>query len=153
VDAVADAILAPQPGDSREPRDAEAYLIDGFAERNGLILDPGDHRFPDGTLVRLDGFSADPPVLVEAWAHLGPPKSAQKHKVMTDALKLVWAEAVILPGARKVLVLADDAAARHFLSGTWMAAALRHLAIEVEVVPLPDHIAERVRAAQRRQYR
>ncbi len=142
-----------EPGDSLEQREAERHLLTGFAARHGLTLGRGDRRLPDGTLVRLDAISTDPPVLVEAWAHLGPPKSAQKHKVMTDALKLVWAEAVLLPGARKVLLLADDTAARHFLANTWMAAALRHLGVEVEVVALPDDVAERVRAAQRRQYR
>ncbi len=33
----------------------------------------------------VDGLSWDPPVLMEAWAHIGAPKSAQKAKVMLDA--------------------------------------------------------------------
>ena len=35
---------------------------------------------------------------------------------MTDALKLVWAERAFFPGqpVRKILALADDAAADHF---------------------------------------
>ena len=76
----------------------------------GVVLGPGLLVLPDGTLVVLDAISEDPPVLVEAWAHQGPPKAAQKHKVMTDALKLIWAESVLFPvGARKILALADYA--------------------------------------------
>jgi methylmalonyl-CoA mutase cobalamin-binding subunit len=87
-------------------------------------------------------------------AHQGPPKSAQKAKVMADAFKLVWVERRLFPGgARKIVALADPSAAGHFTDRTWMAAALRDLGIEVLVVELPTDIRAGIRAAQARQVR
>ena len=93
-----------------------------------------------------------PPTLVEAWAHQGRPKSAQKSKVMTDAAKLVWAEAAFFPeGARKILLLSDPIAAGHFRGSSWMAAALVNFGIEVRTVQLPPkHLAAVLRAQERR---
>ena len=129
-------------------------MLAALAAQLGLTLHSGKRKLPDGTHVELDAISDDPPVLVECWSHQGPPKSAQKHKVMTDALKLVWAEAVLFPGgARKILALADGAAAAHFRGASWMAAALVHLGIEVTVVDLPADVREAIRQAQVRQFR
>lgn len=73
---------------------------------------------------------------------------------MTDALKLVWAEAVLFPeGARKIFALADGHAAAHFLGSAWMARALVHLGIEVVVVELPEATQLAIRDAQKRQFR
>lgn len=73
---------------------------------------------------------------------------------MTDALKLVWADSVFFEDrARKVLVLADDAAAAHFRGRSWMAAALTQLGVEVRVVALPEDVRTKIRDAQRRQFR
>ncbi len=108
----------------------------------------------DGAWAELDGHSADPPTLVEVWAHQGLPKSAQKAKVMTDALKLVWVEAAFFPaGAQKILLLSDPAAAAHFRGLSWMAAALRNFGIEVHTVELPAEHREAVRRAQDGQFR
>ncbi|MDP3983876.1 MAG: hypothetical protein Q8Q52_02570, partial [Acidimicrobiia bacterium] len=102
----------------------------------------------------VDGFSASPPVLVEVWAHIGVPKSAQKHKVLADALKLVWIDRRYLASrSRKVILFADAAAAAHFQGRSWMAAALRDLGIELLVEELPQETRQRVLAAQQRQYR
>ena len=57
---------------------------------------------------------------------------------MTDALKPVWAEAVLFPGgAQKILALADEEAAAHFRGASWMSAALVHLGIEVRLSCCP----------------
>jgi acyl carrier protein phosphodiesterase len=106
--------------------------------------------------VAVDGVceSSVPPVLVEVWAHQGLPRPAQKAKVMTDALKLVWIERCLFPaGARKVLAFADDTAADHFRRQTWMSSALHDLGIEVIVVPLPDDLRSQITTAQTRQFR
>ena len=71
---------------------------------------------------------------------------------MTDALKLVWAQAVLF-GARKILVMADGDAASHFRRSSWMAAALRHLGIQIHVVELSESLRKCVREAQARQFR
>jgi len=142
------------PGDSSVQREAEILLIDALGRELGVGLSKNRRKTVHGSVVEFDGLSVDPPILVEAWAHQGKPLSAQKYKVMTEALKLVWAESTFFPdGARKILVLADDAAAAHFRGTSWMAAALLHLGIEVRVVTLPDEIRERIRLAQVRQFR
>ncbi len=70
--------VSPQPGDSAEQRAAEAILLDALAAKLGLTFSHGRRLLPDGTRVELDAICDDPPVLVEAWSHQGPPKSAQK---------------------------------------------------------------------------
>lgn len=142
------------PGDSAEQRVAERVLIETLGAELGVVFVKSRLRTADDATVELDGICEEPPILVEAWAHQGPPRPAQKYKVMTDTLKLIWAESVFFPGgARKILALADDEAAAHFRSGTWMAAAIAHFGIEVRVVPLADELRSRIRGAQQRQFR
>jgi hypothetical protein len=93
-------------------------------------------------------------VLVEAWAHQGPPKSAQRNKILADALKFVHVAAALGRGHRKVLCFSDDEAARPFQSRrSWYAGALRTLDIQVHVVDLSAEWRNRILEAQRRQYR
>jgi hypothetical protein len=64
--------------------------------------------------VTVDVYYESPPVLGEIWVHQGPPKAAQKAKVIADALKLLWLDRTEFQGrARKILALTDEAAARH----------------------------------------
>lgn len=141
-------------GDSTEQRGAEALILAAVAAQLRVELVRGQLTVHEGIRVDVDGLSHDPPVLVEAWAHQGPPKPAQKAKVMTDALKLLWIERRLFPGGtRKVLALADASAASHFTGRTWMAAALRDLGIEVVVVELPADVRAGILAAQVRQFR
>jgi hypothetical protein len=110
--AATDPLLA---SDSRELRDTEILVIQLVAERLGLTLAKQRRVAPSGAVVEFDGLSEDPPVVVEAWAHQGPPRPAQKYKVMTDTLKLVWANQTFFASkARKILALTDTAAAAHF---------------------------------------
>lgn len=85
----------------------------------------------------------------------GPARAAQKHKVMVDALRLAWAASDLYPAgnAQKILALADDEAAAHLVGRSWMKAALEHLGVTVRVVKIPDELRERIRDAQRRQFR
>ncbi len=148
------ADLAAIEGDAPEQRAAELLIVAAVAEILGVPLQKQRLRI-DGAIVELDGYSSEPPVLVEAWAHQGRPRPAQKHKVMTDALKLAWIEREAFPDerARKILALADAEAARHFLGGSWMAAALRSLEISVLVVDLATDVRVGIAQAQVRQYR
>ncbi len=143
-----------EPGDSQEQRAAEAVLLGQLGTRLQLRL--AGHRFgdEDGLRAEVDGFSESPAVLVEVWAHIGVPKSAQKHKVLADALKLVWIDRRYLGGqSRKIILFADAAAVAHFQGRSWMAVALHDLAIELLLEELPADVRERVLAAQQRQYR
>ena len=142
-----------QPGDSSEQRQAERVMIARLAEELGVSLTPKGVPLPDGSRMELDGATENLSILVEAWAHQGPPKSAQKAKVSKDALKLAFAGRVVGTNPHKILLFCDEEAARPFVGRGWEASALREFGIEVLVVALPADMRESVLAAQRRQYR
>jgi hypothetical protein len=128
-----------RPGDSRVQRDAEAVILASLSQALGVALAPRRVHLPGGAYVDVDGASDDPPILVEVWAHQGPPKVAQKHKVLADGLKLLYAAEQLGQGHRRILCLCDPLAAAPFTTArTWYAAALREHRIEVIVVDLPE---------------
>ena len=142
-----------RPGQSGEQREAEQVIIAALAQELGVRLQPARLPLPDGSRMELDGATEDLSILVEAWAHQGPPKAAQKAKVSKDALKLVFAGRVAGTNPRRILLFCCEEAARPFLGRGWEASALREFGVEVLVVALPAGMRERVLAAQRRQYR
>ncbi len=83
----------------------------------------------------------------------GSAKTAQKHKLLTDAFKLIYAARFLPKEARKVLVVADPKAVRHLDGKGWMAQALRANRVEIEVVDLPTETIEALWRAQERQFR
>lgn len=139
-------------GDSSEQRAAEA-MLEQLGRELGVTF--GKHRLAStgGAAVQVDGVCLRPPILVEAFAHQGALRVGQKHKVTNDALKLAWAGATLLPGARKILLFSDQAATTTFRSRSWAAAAITHFGIEVRVVGLPAEIRDSIRRAQERQFR
>lgn len=140
-------------GDSAVQRAVEGVMLAILARELGVTLKGRRFLTKTGARAEVDGVSEEPPVLVEARAHQGPPKSAQKAKVLTDAIKLVWLEQKFLPGARKILLFSDPAAARHFQGRTWAATAIVDFGIEIRVVELPAEQQAAIRAAQVRQFR
>lgn len=152
---VADEPLTQPPGDSAAQRQAEVGIISALGIQLGVTLTPRRIVMADGTRVEVDGVSDDPPVLVEAWAHQGPPRGAQRDKVLADAMKLVLVGSVRSPRSRLILCFADQEAAKPFISParTWYAAALRASQIEVLVVSLTVEVREQIRQAQVRQFR
>lgn len=142
-------------GSSVEQRDAERVMLDLLGARYGWILEPARLTIPSGARVEVDGTTADRAVLVECWAHQGPPKAAQKHKVLADAFKLNWIAVTQDPRPRLILCMSDPQAAAPFVvpARSWAAQALADCGIKVEVVDLPEELRERIRAAQSRQYR
>jgi hypothetical protein len=150
-----DAEVEPVAGDSAEQRAAEEAMLQLLGRELGVTLKKRRLTADGGAWIEVDGFSDQPPVLVEAWAHQGPLKPAQKAKVITDVLRLAWAEATFLPGAKKILLFSDEEAAGRFRPGrnTWSGAAVAHFGVEIRVVTLPDQMRAAVRHAQRRQSR
>lgn len=142
------------PGSSTEQQQAERIILDEAGTRLGTRLGPRKILTPTGVRVEVDGADQDLTVLVEAWAHQGAVKPAQRHKVLSDALKLVWISSTLYPRPRILLCLSDQEAARPFVGErSWAAAALRDLGVEVLIIDLPDHVRARLRQAQHRQYR
>lgn len=142
-------------GDSAEQRGAERVMLDLLGAQLGLELNPAAIAVPSGERVQVDGADASRTVLAECWAHQGPPKSAQKHKVLADAFKLAWIATTIYPRPQLILCLSDPLAAAPFLPGTrtWASRALQDHLIAVRVVTLPDDLRQRLLEAQHRQYR
>jgi hypothetical protein len=125
-----------------------------LADRLGVTLSPRRIPLDDGVRVEIDGADPDLSILAEVWAHHGPPKAAQKAKILADALKLLHVAATLPVAPRLILCLCDHEAARHFTTArSWAAGALRGFAIEVMVVDLPAEDTAAVLAAQRRQFR
>jgi hypothetical protein len=140
------------PGDSREQREAEDVMIRALARQLGVSLTPTAFKTPGGETVHVDGAAQKPFILCEAWAHQGRSKSAQRSKVLADALKLLFVERIVGQPADKILLLACDEAAARFRSG-WAAEALAAVGIRLEVVCLPEQRRQQIRLAQQRQFR
>ncbi|WP_422735252.1 hypothetical protein ACN263_16790 [Micromonospora sp. WMMD729] len=144
----------PAAGDSAVQRHAESVMLGLLGVRLGCTLSPRRFVLEDGSRVEVDGADENLTVLVEAWAHQGPPKSAQKHKVLADAFRLLFVASSLPTPPRLVLCLSDPQAAHHFTTArSWAAAALRGFGLEVEVVELPTEVRSEILAAQQRQYR
>jgi hypothetical protein len=143
------------PGSSREQRDAERIMLDLLSQQVGRELNPARLTVPSGERVEVDGADANRSILVECWAHQGPPKSAQRHKVLADALKLTWISTTMYPRPRLILCLSDPQAAAPFLPGgrSWAARAFQDLGVTISVVDLPTGLRHGLLQAQRRQYR
>jgi hypothetical protein len=146
-------------GDSSEQRRAERLMLDVFEAEQGVVLQR-PYRLSAGTSARMeiDGGCQDDGTgrawLVEAWAHQGPPKAAQKKKIVADGLKLAYAATLFGGPVRLVLLFSDERAAAPFASSrAWSAAAFHTFGIEMVVVALPDEERALIRVAQERQYR
>lgn len=141
------------PGHSTEQQETEKWLISHFSKKLGATLTR--RRFPlgEGSWVEIDGFCESPLILCEAWAHIGPPKGAQKYKVMTDAFKLLFVSALVKGVGRRILLFGDREAASHFQGKSWMAECLSKHDIAIEIMPLPPELRMKVLRAQERQYR
>lgn len=141
-------------GDSAEQREAEEYLINSFSEELKTKLEKRRFSIHDRGWLEIDGVSDSPLILCEAWAHIGLAKSAQKHKVLTDATKLLFTKEFLIKNkSRCILLFCDMQAASHFKGYSWMAQYLKSKEIEIKVIVLPKHIRDKVVNAQKRQHR
>jgi hypothetical protein len=105
-------------GDSGEQRAAERVMLDLLGAQLGRELNPATITVPSGERVEVGGADASRAVLTECWAHQGPPKSAQRHKVLADAFKLAWIATTRYPRPQLILCLSDPLAAAPFLPDT-----------------------------------
>lgn len=130
-------------------------MLDALGETLGLHFEPWTYTHPDaGVSVKIDGADEGRTVLVECWAHQGPPKGGQLNKPILDAFKLMWLANNLHPRPRLVLCLSDEQAARPFtIAKSWRAQALRDGGVEVITVNLPAAVKNIIRNAQTRQVR
>jgi hypothetical protein len=140
------------PGDSQEQQRAEAVMIAALERELGVPLGPQRLVIRDGVHVEVDGASDDLSVLVEAFAHQGPVKGAQRSKVLADAFKLAFVARTLDSPSRLILLMSCDEAARRFRSG-WAAEALASFGIELKIVEIDAAVRQGLRDAQARQSR
>jgi hypothetical protein len=145
--------MGKSPGESKEQKEAESWLISQLSKNLGIKLEKKRLRLHGGSWLELDGLCESPLVLCEAWAHVGSPKSAQKNKVMADALRLLFANELFEPVGKRILIFGDSQAASHFQGKSWMAQCLKKNNISVEIIELPPSLKAKVMEAPKRQYR
>jgi len=142
------------PSDSMEQRKMGIKLVSELSSDLGVLLQQEKTlACGGGCTIEVDGYSANPPVLCEAWAHYGEPKGSQPYKVMTDALKLIFAEKCLGKRYRKILLFSNEDARKSFVGKSWKAQFLRDYGIETKVVPPSRKQGKEVIEAQKRQYR
>ncbi|HEY4001903.1 MAG TPA: hypothetical protein VGO93_23715 [Candidatus Xenobia bacterium] len=126
-------------------------MVAALALRWNTILVPKTIVLESGGELRLDGYNRDEKIAVEAWAHHGRSKPAQRHKIANDMLKLLMVRRLLGDGWRLVLLFADPEA-HHFLEGrSWRAKMVSLFGFQIEEVDIPAEVHARVRAAQKRQ--
>jgi hypothetical protein len=124
---------------------AEATILGLLGDSIGVTLSQGGNVPVGGAEVQPDGMAADGSVVVEVFAHIGKLRGGQRHKVSTDALKLL-AIRDSHPDARLILAFADGEAAAS-VSG-WKAQTLKAQEIEIHTVDLTPEDRAKIEAAQ-----
>lgn len=142
-----------QPGVSQEQQEAEKWLIDRLSKQLGVHLAKKRLNPIGRSWLELDGYSKNPLIVCEAWAHVGLPKSAQKNKVMADAFKLLYARDFLKENGRCILLFGDEQAASHFQHNSWNAKCLESHGMEVKIIRFTSEWKNRVLKAQERQRR
>jgi hypothetical protein len=130
---------------------AERLILDGVENTVGVKLEPRSLRLASGARVEVDGVASDESVLAEVFAHQGPLKGGQRHKIAGDALKLITIARGKDPPPRLVLAFADEQLAAWAAGKSWLASALTTWGIEVIVVELDELVRAGLRDAQARQ--
>jgi hypothetical protein len=135
---------------------AEQLMVSEFSRRLGREL--GRATIPIGqNKVTVDGFHRDENrvTLVEAWAHVGKAKSAQRNKVLSGMLKLAFVSSALRRSyptlkVESHLVFADLSAA-NVVNGNGGAALAAKFGIAMQVIALPKEVINTIKEAQRRQ--
>ena len=136
--------------DSTVQQEAEAAIRARASSLIGADLFPGTLSFATGATVRVNGATNDESVIVEIVARQGKLKGSQQRKVALDAFKLITLGRS-RPGARLMLVFADEDAAAYARGKGWLAEALKTWDVEVLVVGLDEELRARIQAAQHSQ--
>lgn len=136
---------------------AEQLMVSEFSRQLGREL--GRATIPIGeNKVTVDGFHRDEKrvTLVEAWAHVGKAKSAQRNKVLSDMLKLAFVSSVLRKSyptlnVESHLIFADVTAASVVTGNGWATLAAKEFGIAMQVIALSKEVINRIKEAQRRQ--
>ena len=136
--------------DSSVQLDAQAVISRKLEERVGKRIRETTVALGGGAQVRVDGVDPEETVFVEIFAHQGALKGGQKHKVATDALKLITIGRT-RPDAELILAFADEDAAAFATKGSWMSEALAAWGVTVYLVDIDSAVRDGIKDAQLRQ--
>ncbi len=137
--------------DSKVQRDAEATVIEQVNRRLGIDLVGRSLSLP-GCSVDVDGYyETDGTItIIEVWSHIGPAKSAQRNKVLTDVLKLALIskhlqdqkpDAVI----NAYVIFIDKDAEKVLTNKSWGATAAQTFGVKSIVVEIPQDLVHAVK--------
>lgn len=141
------------PSSSNEQQAAEIALVKALSAHLDIPLVSKVLELGSDCAMQIDGYSDEPPVICEVWAHIGKPKGSQPAKVMADAFKLLFCEKRLCKKFRKILLFSDEVVQQHFSGKKWQAECLREHNIEVIALQLPVTLLNKIEKAQKRQYR
>jgi hypothetical protein len=136
------------PSSSTVQQEVEATVLRRLGGKLGVTLSQGHRVEIGGSHMQPDGMSEDGSVVVEVFAHVGTLKGGQRHKISTDALKLL-AIRELHPNARLILAFVDKKAAGS-VSG-WKAETLKKQGIELVVIELDEADRALIEDAQAKQ--
>ena len=135
----------------------EKIMVNEFSHELGREL--GRATIPIGNAkVTVDGFHHGESclVLVEAWAHVGKVRKAQRDKVLGDMLKLALVTSALRRSdptlkIESYLLFADETAARFVNGKGWPTLAAKEFGVASRVIPLSADVIETIKEAQCRQ--
>lgn len=136
-----------QSGSAEQLR-AEEEIRKLLSHELGVELAPKRMELSAGTHVDVDGVAPDESLLVEIFAHQGPLKGGQRHKIQGDSLKLITLGKT-RPASRLIIALCDQETANGVTG--WLAHTLEAFGVEKRTVNLPPDVRARLLAAQLRQ--
>ena len=136
---------------------AEQLMVSEFSRQLGKEF--GKATIPIGKAkVTVDGFhkSGNGVTLVEAWAHVGKAKAAQRNKVLSDMLKLALVTSVLRRSyptlnMESYLVFADSTAAKVVNGKGWASLAAKEFGVATRVIALSNDVIDTIKVAQRKQ--
>lgn len=141
------------PSDSSEQIQAQKEILSLINQEYHLSL-TSKKILIDNTFFQADGYSENPPVLCEIYAHIGKLKSAQTYKINKDILKLLLIEKMSGKQFRKIIAFADEDAAHLFsASESWYSKLKETFGIEIITIAIPAELRNTLLQAQKRQYR
>ena len=140
------------PSDSSEQRAIEVKVLRALEFELAVTFSDANAD-PRLRGLKVDGFApGPPPLLVEVFAHVGPSKSGQRHKVANDMAKLLLAERRLAVPCRKVIAVIDRVAIAHH-KRSWIGEFAEGFGVEVRVVSGFEAMHEAMLAVQGRQRR
>lgn len=108
-------------GNSSEQIKAHEYIRNELAQSLELEEDTFTEKRikVNNSYLVLTGLSRNPNIMFEASARIGAMRSAQIHKIMNNALKMLFVENYLGHPFQKILAFIDEEAASKFVDDGW----------------------------------